>query len=98
MTAEDMRKLNFAQLRTAQRDQAVSEVKASLILDRIAELENIEVTDDEMEREMLMASLQAREPLETLRERMTKDGSMARMREQMRREKTGTILYEKLAR
>ena len=98
MTAEDMRKLNFAQLRTAQRDQAVSEVKASLILDRIAELEGIEVTDDEMEREMLMASLQAREPLETLRERMTQDGSMSRMREQMRREKTGTMLYEKLAR
>ena len=98
MTAEDMRKLNFAQLRTAQRDQAISEVKASMILDRIAEVENIEVTDDEMEREMLMASLQAREPLETLRERMTKDGTVARMREQMRREKTGTIVYEKLAR
>ena len=29
---------------------------------------------------------------------MMQDGSMARMREQMRREKTGTILYEKLAR
>ena len=97
MTAEDMRKLNFQQLRAAQRDQAVSEVKASLILDRIAEAEGIHVTDDEMEREMLMASLQAREPLETLRERMSKDGSMDRMREQMRREKTGTVVYEKLA-
>ena len=98
MSADDMRKLNFAQLRTAQRDQAISEVKASLILDRIADVEGIEITDDEMEREMLMASLQAREPLETLRERMTQDGSMSRMREQMRREKTGTMLYEKLAR
>ncbi len=98
MTAEDMRKLDFGQLRAAQRDQAISEVKASLILDRIADVENIEVSDDEMEREMLMASLQAREPLETLRERMTQDGSMSRMREQMRREKTGTVLYEKLAR
>ena len=97
MTAEDMRKLNFQQLRAAQRDQAVSEVKASLILDRIAEAEGIQVTDDEMEREMLMASLQAREPLETLRERMAKDGSIDRMREQMRREKTGTVVYEKLA-
>ena len=98
MTPEDMRKLNFAQLRAAQRDQAISEVKASLILDRVADIEGVEVTDDEMEREMLMASLQAREPLDTLRARMTEDGSMSRMREQMRREKTGTILYEKLAR
>ena len=75
----------------------MSEVKASLILDRIAEAEGVTVTDDEMEREMLMASLQAREPLETLRDRMMQDGSMDRMREQMRREKTGTVLYEKMA-
>ena len=97
MTAEDMRKLDFQRLRAAQRDSAVGEVKASLILDRIAEAEGVHVTDDEMERELLMASLQAREPLDSLRERMAKDGSMERMREQMRREKTGTVLYEKLA-
>ena len=97
MTADDMRKLDFQRLRAAQREQAVSEVKASLILDRIAAAEGVTVTDDEMEREMLMASLQAREPLDTLRERMMQDGSMDRMREQMGREKTGTMLYEKLA-
>lgn len=97
MTADDMRKLDFQRLRAAQRDQAVGEVKASLILDRIAEAEGVHVTDDEMERELLMASLQAREPIESLRDRMAKDGSIERMREQMRREKTGTVLYEKLA-
>jgi trigger factor len=97
MTADDMRKLNFAQLRAAQREQAVNEVKASLILDRIAEREGIEVTSDELDRELLMASLQARQPLEAMREQMLKDGSFERMREQMRREKTGTVLYEKLA-
>ncbi len=97
MTADDMRKLDFQRLREAQRDQAVDEVKASLILDRVAEAEGVQVSEDEMERELLIASLQAREPLETLRERMAKDGSIERMREQMRREKTGTMLYEKLA-
>lgn len=97
MSADDMRKLDFGRLRAAQRDQAIGEVKASLILDRIAEVEGVEVSEDEMEREMLMASLQAREPLDTLRQRMTEDGSIERMREQMRREKTGTVLYEKLA-
>jgi trigger factor len=97
MSADDMRKLDFGRLRAAQRDQAIGEVKASLILDRIAEVEGVEVSEDEMEREMLMASLQAREPLDTLRARMVEDGSIDRMREQMRREKTGTVLYEKLA-
>ena len=97
MSSDDMRKLDFNRLRSAQRDQAVAEVKASMILDRIAEVEAVEVSEDEMERELLLASLQAREPLETLRARMEQDGTVARMREQMRREKTATSLYEKLA-
>ena len=97
MKPEDMRKLDFGRLRGAQRDQAVNEVKASMLLDRIAEIENIEVSEDEVERELLMLSLQNREPLETLRDRLTKDGSLARIREQMRRERTGTLLSEKLA-
>ena len=97
MTPDDMRKLDFQRLREAQRDQAVAEVKASLILDRIAEQESVQVDPEEMERELLMASLQAREPLETLRERLAGDGTLDRMREQMRREKTGTALYERLA-
>ena len=97
MKPEDMRKLDFGRLREAQRDQAVNEVKASLILDKLAEIEGIKVTDEELERELFMASLQAREPLETMKARMIQDGSVDRMREQMAREKTGTIVFEKLA-
>ena len=97
MTQEAMRQLDFPRLREAQRDQAINEVKASLVLDRIADRENVEISDDEMERELLMISLQAREPIETLRKRLTDDGSLQRLREQMRREKTGANLYEKLS-
>ena len=96
MTTEAMRQLDFPRLREAQRDQAVSEVKASLLLDRIAERESIEVTDEDLERELLMLSIQSREPVETLRKRLAEDGSLVRIREQMRREKTGGALYEKL--
>jgi trigger factor len=97
MSSEQMRQLDFERLRSAQRDQAVNEVKVSLILDSVAERENITVTDEDMERELLMLSLQSREPLETLRKRLVEDGSLDRIREQMRREKTGTELFERLA-
>jgi trigger factor len=97
MRPEDMRKLDFGRLRAAQRDQAVNEVKASMILDRLAEAERVTVSDDELDRELLMLSIQSREPLETLRERLAKDGGLDRVREQMRREKTGSVLYEKLS-
>ncbi|WP_263409684.1 trigger factor [Terriglobus tenax] len=96
MKAEDMRKLDFGRLREAQRDQAVSEVKASLILDKIAATENIEVSDEDVDRELLILSIQSREPLEALKERLTADGGLNRIREQLRREKTGNVLYEKL--
>ena len=97
MRTEDMRKLDFNRLRDAQRDSAVNEVKGSLLLDRIADEEKIEAIDAEVERELELLSLQMREPLETLRKRLTDDGSIARIREQIRREKTGSLLYEKLA-
>ena len=97
MTSDEMRKLDFNRLREAQRDQAINEVKASLILDRVAESEGVTVSDEDLDRELLIMSIRGREPLETLRERMQKDGGMDRMREQMRREKTGSVLYEKLA-
>jgi len=97
MSVEDMRKLDFARLREAQRDQAVNEVKASMILDRLAEVEGVTVSDEDVDRELLMLSIQSREPLEALRERLSKDGGLDRIREQMRREKTGSVLYEKLS-
>lgn len=97
MGSEDMRKLDFARLRAAQRDDAEREVRASLVLDRIADAENVTVSDQELDNEILMMSFQAREPYEALRERLQKDGGLNRMREQMRREKTGNVLYQKLA-
>jgi trigger factor len=97
MRTEDMRKMDFDRLREAQRASAVGEVKGTILLDRIADAEKIEVSDDEVERELQVISLQTREPLETLRERLTREGNLARIREQLRREKTGSLLVERLS-
>jgi trigger factor len=97
MSSDAMRQLDFGRLREAQRDQAVSEVKVSLLLDRIAAREGITVSDDDLERELLMLSIQSREPVDALRKRLSEDGSLERIREQLRREKTGAALFEKLA-
>jgi trigger factor len=97
MSSDAMRQLDFGRLREAQRDQAINEVKASLILDKVAEHEHVTVSDEDMERELLMLSIQSREPLDALRKRLTEDGSLDRIREQMRREKTGAVLFDRLA-
>ena len=96
MREEDMRQLDFARLRAAQRDSAIAEVKSLLILDRIADAEGIQVTDEELDREIELLALQMREPVDALRVRLTGDGSTARIREQLRRDKTAKLLYERL--
>ena len=96
MNADMMRKLDFGRLRAAQRDSAIGEVKTSLLIDRIADAEGIAVSDEEVDREIYMAALQQREPVEALRARLTEDGGLARIREQLRREKTANLLYQRL--
>lgn len=96
MSTEQMRRLDFGRLRTAQRDSAVAEVKAQILLDRIAEKEGVTVSDDELDREIQLAALQSREPYDALRQRLTDDGGLARIREQLKREKTASLLYERL--
>ena len=97
MSTEQMRQLDFSRLRAAQRDSALQEVRGSLVLDRIAQLENIEVADDEFDAHLQLLAYQAREPLETLRKRLTEDGGLTRIREQLRREKTVDQLFDRLA-
>ncbi len=96
MKAEDMRKMDFSRLRAGQRDTAVREVKSSLLLDRIAERENVTVSDDEVNRELEAVALQARQPVESVRARIEKDsGGLERVRARLRNEKTLDLLYRR---
>jgi trigger factor len=96
MSPEQMRKLDFARLRVAQRDGALAEAKTNLLLDRLANEENVTVSDEELDEQLQLAALQSREPIETLRSRLIEEGGLAKIREQLRREKTASVLYERL--
>src|SRR5437762_10364931 len=52
MKAEDIKKMGLNRLRVGQREQALQEVKASLVLDKIAEEEKIAVSDEEINGEI----------------------------------------------
>jgi trigger factor len=96
MRTEDMRKLDFDRLRAAQRDAASAEVKGSILLDRIADAENVEVPEQEVERELQAIALDSQEPLDGLRKRLTENGGLAKIREQLRRQVAGQLLYQRL--
>ncbi len=52
MRTEDMKNMDFERLRAGQREAALREVQAALILDQIADQEKIEVPDEELEHEL----------------------------------------------
>ncbi len=97
MKAEDIKKMDFARLRAGQREQAVQEVKASLLLDRIADEEKIEVSDAEIDREVDALALQTKQSAEAIRARLTQDGALDRIRNRIRNEKTLDFLYRQSA-
>jgi len=97
MKMEDMKKMDLPRLRVGQRDQAVQDVKSSLLLERIAELEKIEVGDEELNHELAAVAQQTKQTPEAVRARLTQDGGLDRIRNRIRSEKTLDFLYHQSA-
>ena len=97
MKMEDLKKMDLPRLRAGQREQAVSDVKSSLLLERIADLEKIEVSDEELNREIDSLAKQSKQTSEAVRARLTEDGGLDRIRMRIRSEKTLDFLYHQSA-
>jgi len=97
MRSEDMKKMDLNRLRAGQRDQALQEVKASLLLDKIADLESVEVSDEEIGHEIEALATQTQQTSEAVRARLTRDGALDRIRNRIRNEKTLNLLYHQSA-
>jgi trigger factor len=97
MRPEDIKKMDVNRLRAGQREQAVQEVKASLLLDKVADLEKVEVTAEEIEQGIRALATQTKQSSETVRARLTRDGALDRIRNRIRHEKTLNLLYHQSA-
>jgi trigger factor len=87
-------KLDWAKVKETQRDKAVREVKASLLLSRIAERESIHATRDEVDKEVDRLARIQREPVAALRIKFEKDGTLGRIAHHIQTEKTLNFLFE----
>jgi len=97
MRQEDIKKMDFNRLRAGQRDQAVQEVKASILLDKVAEEEKIEVSDEEVEKEVAALARQSKQSEESIRTRLNQEGALERIKARIRSEKTLDFLYNQSA-
>ena len=97
MKVEDMKKMDLPRLRAGQRDQAVQDVRSSLLLERIAEQEGIGVGEEELHQEIEALAKQSKQTPEAVRARLTQDGGLDRIRNRIRSEKTLDFLYHQSA-
>jgi trigger factor len=86
--------LDWESIKEAQREPALREVKASLILSRIAERESIVATRDEVDKHVERIARQQREAFAPLRIRLEKDGTLNRIASHIQTEKTLNFLFE----
>ena len=97
LTAEQMKKMDLTRLRVGQREQAIHDVKAALLLERVAEEENVQVSDEELNQEVESLARQSKQTSEAVRARLTRDGGLDRIRTRIRNEKTLEFLYHQSA-
>jgi trigger factor len=80
--------IDWVSLRKRNEDRAKDDVKAELIVDRIATAENIDVTDEEVEHELQHLAGHSNESAEAIRARLTKQGTLDRIKAKLRSDKT----------
>ena len=85
--------VDWPALRRQQHDRSVSDVKAELLLDRIATAEKIEASDEDLEKEIAALAERSGESATAMRARLTKQGALDRMKSKLRSDKTIEWLY-----
>jgi trigger factor len=80
--------VDWVSLRKRQEDRAKDDVKAELVIDRIATEEKIDVTEEELQHELEHLASHSGESAEAIRARLTKQGALDRIKAKLRSDKT----------
>ena len=86
--------LDWNKVKESQRDKAVREVRASMLLGKISEREAIHATRDEVDREVEKVAKQQRKPVAAVQMEFEKDGTMGRIASHIQTDKTLSFLFE----
>lgn len=80
--------VDWVSLRKRQEERAKDDVKAELVIDRIATEEKIDVTEEELQHELEHMASRSGDSAEAIRARLTKQGALDRMKAKLRSDKT----------
>jgi trigger factor len=86
--------LNWEAAREEMKVQAERDVRASMLLEKIAEAENITVSDEEVEAEIQSIATASQQPIEQVRAALTKNGGERSIAHRLRNRKALDLLIE----
>jgi len=87
-------KLDWDKVKESQREKAIREVKASMLLSKVSERESIYPGKDEVDREVERIARQQRKPIAAVHMELEKDGTLGRIASHIQTEKTLNFLFE----
>ncbi|MCA1621574.1 MAG: trigger factor [Acidobacteria bacterium] len=86
--------INWEAMRDLVRDRAGDDVRGSMLLERVAEAENIEVSDEEVEAEIQSMAEGSRQSVEQVRAALTKQGGERSIADRLRNRKALDFLVQ----
>jgi trigger factor len=90
--------LDWGRLRTAQRQAAVEDVKSSLVLEKIAEANNLEAGASDLSEEIQGIADATRQSPEAVEAYLTRDGGLARIKSRLRIDKALEFVFQNVRR
>lgn len=86
--------IDWRKVRGSEREPALRDVKAGLILERIATVEGIRATPDEINEQVKQYAAQSQQTVETARKKLAEDGTLDRIQDRMSNDKALNFLFD----
>jgi trigger factor len=93
LRAEDIKRMDMSKLRVGQREGALRDVRANLLLEKIAELEGITVSDEDVDQEIAGAAQQSKQNPLAMRKQLEEKNGLEGLRSQLRCDRAMDWLY-----
>jgi trigger factor len=95
LRAEDIKRMDMSKLREGQREGALRDVRANLLLEKIAELEGIAVSEEDVDKEIAAAAQQSQQNPLALRKQLEEKNGVEGLRSQLRCDRAMDWLYRR---
>jgi trigger factor len=84
--------INWTEFQERQKELAVTDVKVALVLEHIAEKENITVTEEELDEDISKRAQETHQAFDAVKSRLTKEGATDRIKDRIRNKKSLNLL------